>query len=86
MKAAVAFYGSQPKTEDVPKIKGAVMLQYAGLDKRINAGIDVDKAALEKAQKEFEVFPYEGVNQAFHKTQTRRDLTKKPRNIPGGEQ
>ena len=66
MKAAAAFYGSQPKTEDVPKIKGAVMLHYAGLDKRINAGIDVYKAALEKAEKEFELFIYEGVNHAFH--------------------
>lgn len=39
LQAAVAFYGRQPATEDVPKIKAAVQLHYAGLDERINAGI-----------------------------------------------
>ena len=48
MKAAVAFYGSQPKAEDVSKIKGAVQLHYAGLDERINAGIKDYEAALKK--------------------------------------
>jgi len=66
MRAAVAFYGSQPKPEDVPRIKGAVMLHYAGLDERINAGIDAYRAALEKSGTEFELFIYEGVNHAFH--------------------
>ncbi|MEZ5308861.1 MAG: dienelactone hydrolase family protein [Pyrinomonadaceae bacterium] len=66
MRAAVAFYGGQPKAEDVPKIKGAVMLHYAGLDERINAGIDAYKEALSKAKVEFEVFVYDNVNHAFH--------------------
>ncbi len=39
LKAAVAFYGRQPDTADVPKIKSAVQLHYGGLDERINAGI-----------------------------------------------
>ncbi|CAN5469234.1 dienelactone hydrolase family protein [soil metagenome] len=66
MKAAVAFYGSQPKTEDVPKIKGAVQLHYAGLDERINAGIKDYEAALKKNNVEYELYMYEGVNHAFH--------------------
>lgn len=66
MKAAVAFYGSQPTAEEAAKIKGAVMLHYAGLDERINKGINAYKAALKAAGVEHEVYIYEGVNHAFH--------------------
>jgi carboxymethylenebutenolidase len=38
LKAAVPFYGGQPAAEDVPKIQAPLMLQYAGLDQRVNAG------------------------------------------------
>ena len=37
----------QPDAADVPKIEAALLLHYAGLDERINAGIDAYKAALE---------------------------------------
>ncbi len=37
LNAAVAYYGQQPKPEDVPQIKAVVLLHYAGLDQRINA-------------------------------------------------
>ena len=50
---AVAYYGRQPKAEDVAKIKAPLLLHYAGLDERINAGIDAYKAALTKDGKEF---------------------------------
>ena len=43
----------QPKAEDVPKIKAPLLLHYAGLDERINAGIDAYKAALDAAGKEY---------------------------------
>ena len=66
MKAAVAFYGSQPNAEDVPKIKGAVQLHYAGLDERINAGIKAYEDALNAAKVPFEFHNYEGKNHAFH--------------------
>lgn len=66
MKAAVAFYGSQPKVEDVPKIKGAVQLHYAGLDERINAGIKDYEAALKTNKVKYELYMYENVNHAFH--------------------
>lgn len=64
--AGVAYYGSQVPAEDVPKIKAPLMLHYAGLDERINAGIDAYKAALEKNGKAFEIFVYDGVNHAFN--------------------
>jgi carboxymethylenebutenolidase len=66
LNAGVAYYGAQPKAEDVPAIKAPLMLQYGGLDERINAGIPAYREALEKNGKTFEIFVYEGVNHAFN--------------------
>lgn len=66
VKACVAFYGRQPKTEDVAKIKAAVQLHYAGLDTRINEGIPAYEEALKKANVQYELYMYEGQNHAFH--------------------
>jgi carboxymethylenebutenolidase len=66
LKAGVAYYGAQAPAEDVPKISAALMLHYAGLDERINKGIDAYKAALEAGKKDFQIFTYEGVNHAFN--------------------
>jgi carboxymethylenebutenolidase len=66
LKAAVAFYGAQPAAEDVPKIKAAVQLHYAGLDERINAGIPAYEEALKKNNTRYELYMYDGVNHAFH--------------------
>ena len=66
LKAGVAYYGAQPPAEDVPKIKAALLLQYAGLDDRINAGIDAYKKALTDNGKDFTINIYDGVNHAFN--------------------
>lgn len=66
LNAGVAYYGSQPKAEDVPAIKAPLMLHYGGLDERINAGIPAFREALEKGGKTFEIFVYEGANHAFN--------------------
>ena len=66
LSAGVAYYGGQPKAEDVPKIKAALMLHYAGLDERINAGIPAFEAALKQAGKTYEIHTYEGANHAFN--------------------
>jgi len=66
LNAAVAYYGQQPKSEDVPQIKANVMLHYGGLDQRINAGIPAYEAALKAAHIPYELFIYEGVNHAFN--------------------
>ncbi|WFU87968.1 dienelactone hydrolase family protein [Rhizobium sp. CC1099] len=65
LKAGVAYYGAQPKA-GVPNIKAALMLHYAGLDDRINAGIDAYKKELEANGKSFQIFVYDGVNHAFN--------------------
>lgn len=64
--AAVAYYGSQPPADQVASIRAPLMLHYAGLDERINAGIDAYKAALDANGKTYELHVYEGVNHAFN--------------------
>ncbi len=66
LAAGVAYYGSQPKAEDVPRITAPLMLHYAGLDERINAGIADYEKALKAAGKSYELFMYEGANHAFN--------------------
>ncbi|MCA3554662.1 dienelactone hydrolase family protein [Aestuariivirga sp.] len=66
LKAGVAYYGMQPKAAEVPGITAPLMLHYAGLDERINAGIKDYDAALKADGKVFEAFLYGGVNHAFN--------------------
>ena len=66
LNAAVAFYGRQPAAEDVPKIKAALQLHYAGLDERVNAGIPAFEEALKKAGTRYELHLYPDVQHAFH--------------------
>ncbi|NHK28646.1 dienelactone hydrolase family protein [Parvularcula flava] len=66
LDAAVAYYGSQADAADVPQIEAPLMLHYAGLDDRINAGIEAYEDALEAAGKDYTIHMYEGVNHAFN--------------------
>jgi carboxymethylenebutenolidase len=66
LAAAVPFYGMQPAGENVPRIKAALLLHYAGLDERINKGIQEFEAALKKASVDYRMYMYEGVKHAFH--------------------
>ncbi len=65
LTAAVPFYGMQPASEDVAKIKASLLLHYAGLDERINKGIPAFEAALKRASVDFTIYMYEGANHAF---------------------
>jgi len=66
LAAGVPYYGRQLPADEVSAISAPLCLQYAGLDKRINAGIDDYVAALEANEKTFEIFIYEGANHAFN--------------------
>ena len=66
LRAAVAFYGRPPASEDVARIRAALLLHYAGLDDRINQGISAFEAALREAGVDYELYRYEGVQHAFH--------------------
>jgi carboxymethylenebutenolidase len=65
LTAAVPFYGSQPAPEDVPKIKAAMLIHYAGNDERIDAGIPAFEEALKKAGVQYKIYMYEGAGHAF---------------------
>ena len=50
----------------MPSITAALMLHYAGLDQRINAGIQAYEAALKANNKPYTLHVYPGVNHAFN--------------------
>ena len=72
LAAAVPFYGAQPPAEDVPQIKAALQLHYAGNDTRINAGWPAYEAALKAAGVNYEAFTYPGVEHGFNNDTTPR--------------
>jgi carboxymethylenebutenolidase len=72
LKAAVPFYGGQPAEEDVPKIQAPLLIQYAELDKRVNAGWPDYEVALKKYNKEYTMHMYPEVNHGFHNDTTPR--------------
>lgn len=71
LAAAVPFYGGQPK-EDIDKIKAPLMLQFAGLDTRVNEGWPAYEKALKAHGKEYTAYTYPDVNHGFHNTTTPR--------------
>ncbi len=72
LAASVPFYGRQADAADVPTIEAPLMIHYAGLDERINAGWDAYSDALEANQKKFSVHFYPDVNHGFHNDTTPR--------------
>jgi carboxymethylenebutenolidase len=66
LKAGVAYYGRQAPAADVPKIAAPLLLHYAGIDERINAGIAEYETALKASGKAYELYMYEGANHAFN--------------------
>ncbi len=70
--ASVPFYGRQASADDVPGIQAPLMLQYAGLDDRINGGWPEYEAALKANNKIYEAHIYPDVNHGFHNDSTPR--------------
>jgi carboxymethylenebutenolidase len=66
LKAGVAYYGVQPPADKVSSIQAALLLHYAGLDKRVNAGIAAYEAALKEGGKRYTIYIYPNVNHAFN--------------------
>jgi len=65
LTAAIPFYGAQPAPEDVPKIKAAMLIHYAGNDARINAGIPAFEEALKKAGVKYTIRMHDGAEHGF---------------------
>jgi carboxymethylenebutenolidase len=66
LKAGVDYYGAQPPADKVASIHAPLLLHYAGLDQRINAGIPAYEAALKAANKRYTIHIYPDVNHAFN--------------------
>lgn len=71
LAASVPFYGGQPK-EHIDQIQAPLMLQYAGLDNRVNEGWPAYEKALKEAKKDYVAYIYPEVNHGFHNNTTPR--------------
>jgi carboxymethylenebutenolidase len=72
LAAGVPFYGAQPSAADAAKIKAPLMLQYAGLDKRIDDGWPAFEEVLKANHVPYTMYMYEGANHGFHNDTTPR--------------
>lgn len=72
VRAAVPYYGGQPSAENAAKIKGSLLLHYAELDTRVNAGWPDYEKALKAAGIDYQAFIYPGVHHGFHNDTTPR--------------
>ena len=72
LSAGVAFYGSAPNLEDVPRIKAPLLIQSAEVDERINASWPAYEAALQKAGVKYERHLYPGTQHGFNNDTTPR--------------
>lgn len=72
LKAAVPFYGRQPKPEDVAKIKATILVHNAELDKRVNDGWPAYEKALQANAIKYQAYMYSKANHGFHNDTTPR--------------
>jgi carboxymethylenebutenolidase len=72
LAAAVPFYGGQPSAADTAKIKAPLLIHYAALDDRLNAGWPAFEAALKANGVKYQMYMYPGTNHGFHNDTTPR--------------
>ena len=72
LAAAVPFYGAQPSAADTAKIKAPLLIHYAGLDERIDAGWPAWEAALKANNVKYQAYIYPNTNHGFHNDTTPR--------------
>jgi carboxymethylenebutenolidase len=70
--AAVPYYGRQPEEADAITIKAPLLLQYAELDTRVNAGWPAYETILKANTIEHKAYIYPEVNHGFHNNTTPR--------------
>jgi carboxymethylenebutenolidase len=70
--AAVPFYGGQPSAADTAKIKAPLLIHYAAMDDRLNAGWPAWEAALKANGVKYQMYMYPGTNHGFHNDTTPR--------------
>ncbi|MDE2728510.1 MAG: dienelactone hydrolase family protein [Gemmatimonadota bacterium] len=72
LDAGVPYYGATAASEDVPKIEAALMIIYAGTDRRINAMWSEYEEALKANGVTYEMRMFEGTLHGFHNNSTPR--------------
>ena len=72
MHAGVPYYGAAPETASVPKIKAAMLLNFAENDPGINGTWPAYEAALKAAGVTYEAHVYPGTQHGFHNNSTPR--------------
>jgi carboxymethylenebutenolidase len=72
LQAGVPYYGAAAATAEVPKIKAALLIQYAENDANINGMWPNYEAALKAAGVRYEAFTYPGTQHGFHNNSTPR--------------
>src|SRR5207249_1236035 len=72
LSAGVPFYGAQPPAADVAKIKAHMLIHYAGMDDRIDAGWPAYEAALKANKVDYQQFTYPGTMHGFNNDTTPR--------------
>jgi len=72
LAAGVPFYGGQPNAADVAKIKAPLLIHYAGLDERVNAGWPAYETALKANGVKYQMYMYPNTNHGFHNDTTPR--------------
>ena len=72
LAAATPFYGVQPSAADTAKIKAPLLIHYAGIDERIDAGWPAWREALDKNHVRYQEYTYPGVEHGFHNDTTPR--------------
>jgi carboxymethylenebutenolidase len=72
LAAGVPFYGAAPAVEDVPKIKAALLLNFAEQDPNINGRWPEYEVALKASGVKYEAYVYPKTNHGFHNDTTPR--------------
>ena len=72
LNAGVPYYGAAPETASVPKIKAALLLQFAENDAGINGTWPTYEAAMKAAGVSYEAHVYPGTQHGFHNNSTPR--------------
>ncbi|HMN46127.1 MAG TPA: dienelactone hydrolase family protein [Povalibacter sp.] len=72
LDAAVPFYGAAAATDEVPKIKAPLLLQFGENDERVNAAWPAYETALKSAGAKYEAYVYPGTQHGFNNDTTPR--------------
>ena len=72
LAAGVPFYGNHPAASEAAKVKAPLLIHFAGIDERINAGWPPYEAALKAAGARYTAHTYAGTQHGFNNDTTPR--------------